>query len=65
MAGLIKPAIKGHGAVLLPVVAEEPPVGPAFADAWNVWDSMGRAPVAERQGFDGCSSASATAVKSA
>lgn len=36
--------------------AEETPVGQAFTDAWNVWDSMGRAPVAEQQGFDGCSS---------
>lgn len=72
VAGLIKPAIKQYRAVLLLLVAsthshEETPVGPAFTDAWNVWDSMGRAPGAERQGFDGCSSArlSARAVKSA
>lgn len=27
---------------------EETPVGPALTDAWNVWDSTGKAPIAER-----------------
>lgn len=46
---------------------EETPVGPALTNAWNVWDSMGMAPVAEWRGFAGCSSTrpSARAVKSA